>query len=89
MYGKVTIGYSAWNRRVDSPNWCLGKKIALERAQKYAKLKEYPDIPFSVMKKLPDFIFRCGRYFKNATFVDWVYCFLLDYADPDELPCPE
>ncbi len=69
---KVLIGFSKCNTKHDKFDRELAIKIAEARAKKYSdQLINKYNIPFKVMENLPDFMERCGKYFKDKEMPNW------------------
>lgn len=60
----------------------LGKKLAKERAIKWASRKKYiepPKVPVSIKNDILKFIDRCTKFYKMKKFVPWVENYLRGY----------
>lgn len=52
----------------------FGKETAFQRAEKWAYMdahKAIPEIPQTMLRKLPKFIERCKKYYKDKEFPFW------------------
>lgn len=69
---KVKIGYSKCHQKFDVFNKDIGFDIAKGRARKHSDLLfDKYQVPFIVQRKLPKFIDRCQRYFKDKKLPKW------------------
>ncbi len=74
--GKVQVGYSQWNAWEDPYDKGMMFDVCLERLERFEdRLEANPDftpkVPFEIAKRLPGFVGRCKRYFKDATLPRW------------------
>jgi hypothetical protein len=75
--GKILIGYSQWDDKIDEYDPMTMFDIALQRA--YALSRRRPKvIPFRIADSLAKFLNRAKAYYKNATLIDWSQDFLAD-----------
>lgn len=69
----VRIGFSKCNTKLDSFDRDLGLHIASARARKNSdRLLTKYNVPFKVQEYLPQFLYSCGKYYKDKKFPHWV-----------------
>jgi hypothetical protein len=70
---KVYVTYAKWNEGSDVYDKEFMKAVALDRAERFAEKPEdfEPKVPFDIAEKLPVFMARARRYFKDAKFPRW------------------
>ena len=70
---KVRISYAQWNQGLDSYDKDLMVGVALDRLDRFDSKPDtfLPKLPFEIANKLPRFMARCRRYYKDAKFPAW------------------
>lgn len=75
--GKVVVSYSQWNQWEDDEyDYYTMMDVAIDRGARFAeKIEKNPDftprVPYLIAEKLPRFLERCRRYFKDAEMPKW------------------
>jgi hypothetical protein len=66
--GRIVIGHSKWHKKLDGDkyNWKLGRKVAIERAEKDSTTPP----AFSFKREYFEFIQRVKRYFKDVELTE-------------------
>jgi len=69
----VGITYAQWNTEMDFYDKEVMEEVAVQRLGKYLNKDEnfVPKVPFEVARKLPAFMERCRRYYKDVKFPKW------------------
>jgi hypothetical protein len=74
---KVLVGYSQWNRYADDYyDKDEMMSVAIERMIVLAEKEEVkpgftPKVPYAIAERLPAFLERCRKYFKDAQMPKW------------------
>jgi hypothetical protein len=77
----VHISYAKWNWDLDDYDKHVMMDVAVERMVKFSLKPDTfsPKVPFEVARRLPAFMARCRRYYKDCTFPKWTD----KYVDPE------